>query len=231
MSESDRRTVLADIRRALSHRETVRPTPLESFDQTMAAEAQSDLVTRFARELMAVGGRVYEARDAEELGACVTEICERAAVREVALSGAPLLAEMNLGSQLAMRHFTVKEMARLEDQGREEVVAHLARCEVGVTAADYAIAESGTLVLSSHESHALLVSLLPPIHIAVLRPRQISLSLAEVIAQMKTEQMGGMEPCQTATFITGPSRTGDIELTLSVGVHGPKEIHVIILHE
>ena len=55
--------------------------------------------------------------------------------------------------------------------------------------------------------------------------------LGAAIEKLKAERMASAEPCRSATFITGPSRTSDVELVLSIGVHGPKELHLIILGE
>jgi len=112
----------------------------------------------------------------------------------------------------------------------EEMVARLANCALGITVVDYAIAETGTIVLSSDEKYALLVSLLPPVHIAVLRPSQIMSGLDDVIDALNKERIGRDDPCHSASFITGPSRTSDVELTLSIGVHGPKELHILIVN-
>ena len=98
-----------------------------------------------------------------------------------------------------------------------------------MTAAEYAIAETGTIVLSSDEPNALLVSLLPPVHIALVRSSRIAATLDEVISKIGQERIGRLDPSRSVTLITGPSRTSDVELVLSIGVHGPKEMHAIIL--
>jgi L-lactate dehydrogenase complex protein LldG len=67
-------------------------------------------------------------------------------------------------------------------------------------------------------------SLLPPIHVAILRPEQILRGLDDLFALLAT----GDELSSAVTLITGPSRTADIELTLVVGVHGPQQLHVIL---
>ncbi len=229
MSDNERNRVLTEIRRALGRKTTMQPAPLLPFDHGKTERWNEGLVIRFKQVLEATGGKVHEARDAEEVAACIAQICHRAAATEVALSGSSLLQELNLAAQLALRQLSVSAADEFAHRSYEEVIAHLARCDVGVTAVEDALAETGTLSLSSDEQHALLVSLLPPIHIAVLQPHQIKASLAEVLSQLKAERTSRQEPAQSATFITGPSRTGDIELTLSVGVHGPKELHAIIL--
>jgi L-lactate dehydrogenase complex protein LldG len=227
---SNRAAMLAEIRRALGHRETVKPAPLEAFSDAAAEEWNEGLVARFTEQVLAVSGQVYQARTVGEVTAHIVGICQRAGARVAALSGAPLFNEMNLPSALGASGVSTRNAVDIERAG-EDLIMALAQCDIGVTAADYAIAETGTLALSSDEPQALLVSLLPPIHIAVLRENQITSRLAEVISRLKTERAGRSSPCRAATFITGPSRTSDVELVLSIGVHGPKELHIIILGE
>ena len=97
--------------------------------------------------------------------------------------------------------------------------------EIGITLAQAGIAETGTLVLDSQVERNRLVSLVPPVHIAVLDAARIYRTLGETLRVLQS----GAELSPAVTFITGPSRTGDIELTLTVGVHGPRELHVIIV--
>ena len=77
--------------------------------------------------------------------------------------------------------------------------------------------------------HHRLVSLLPAVHIAILPAAAILGTLGEALAAIRDES--GVVRARAITFITGPSRTADIELTLVVGVHGPKELHVILTPE
>jgi len=99
--------------------------------------------------------------------------------------------------------------------------------EVGITRAQAGIAETGTLVLDSSMEQNRLISLVPPVHIAILDASRIYATLGETLAMLQNEN----EPSPAITFITGPSRTADIELTLTVGVHGPKELHVIVVQD
>ena len=96
--------------------------------------------------------------------------------------------------------------------------------EVGISTAQAAIAETGTLVLDSARERHRLVSLVPPVHIAIVDASSIFQTLGEALAFIY--QNGNISPA--VTFITGPSRTADIELTLAIGVHGPQELYVII---
>lgn len=100
----------------------------------------------------------------------------------------------------------------------------LFKFDVGVTAAQAGIAETGTLVLDSSVEQNRLVSLVPPVHVAILDASRIYQTLGETLAALQS----GAELSPAITFITGPSRTADIELTLALGVHGPQELYVII---
>src|SRR2546423_2455704 len=234
-SASDQGRVLADVRRALGRSATVRPEPLEPFVEASAegeaATSREELVERFAFEASAVGAHVHRANSVGELAGAVARVCADADVREVALSGATLFAELDLSARLAAHGLSSFEASDFGADEHDEFVARLEGCGAGVTAADYAIAETGTVALGSDEEGALLVSLLPAIHVAVLRASQIVGSLGAAIEKLKAARIARAEPCRSATFITGPSRTSDVELVLSIGVHGPKELHLIILGE
>jgi L-lactate dehydrogenase complex protein LldG len=98
------------------------------------------------------------------------------------------------------------------------------RAEVGLTGCDAAIAETGSLAMISAPGRSRAVSLLPPFHVAVVTAGQICFSMAEFFADRR-EQLRQAASC---TFITGPSRTADIELTLTLGIHGPGRVAIVL---
>jgi L-lactate dehydrogenase complex protein LldG len=98
--------------------------------------------------------------------------------------------------------------------------------DIGITTAQAAIAETGTLVLDSSQERHRLVSLVPPVHIAIIEAAKIVSTLGEALAVLHSDSNN---LSSIVTFVTGPSRTADIELTLAIGVHGPQELYVIII--
>jgi L-lactate dehydrogenase complex protein LldG len=94
----------------------------------------------------------------------------------------------------------------------------------GITSADYALAETGTLVFLTESRESRLISLLPPRHIAVIERAKILASLDELLSVLPRPA----ERSSAMTLVTGPSRTADIEMRLVRGVHGPGEITVIV---
>jgi L-lactate dehydrogenase complex protein LldG len=178
------------------------------------------LTEMFREELEAVGGHCVVVRSEVEAAGALNDIIVELGtrlvpVRRIALSDAPLVRRL-AGAVAA-------EVANTPD------VADLFDCDVGVTSAQAAIAETGTLVLESECERHRLVSLLPPVHIAIVKAADICLSLGEALRFVRRD--GPVAMSRTITFITGPSRTADIELTLAIGVHGPKELYVIVYEE
>jgi len=94
---------------------------------------------------------------------------------------------------------------------------------VGITGATAGIAETGTLVVTSGTGKPQSTSLLPQIHLAILREADLQKNLAEVFKLHKVRDAA------TVSLISGPSKTADIEMTLTVGVHGPGEIYVYFI--
>jgi L-lactate dehydrogenase complex protein LldG len=99
-----------------------------------------------------------------------------------------------------------------------------AAADVGVTGCDAAIAETGSLMLLSGAGKPRTASLLPPLHVAIVRRADLRFSMAECLR----ERAADISAAACCTFITGPSRTADIELTLTLGVHGPGRVAVIV---
>lgn len=99
-----------------------------------------------------------------------------------------------------------------------------AAADVGVTGCDAAIAETGSLALVTGRGKPRSASLLPAVHVAVVSREQLRFGMGEFFRE-RAADLAGAANC---TFVTGPSRTADIELTLTVGVHGPGRVIVII---
>jgi L-lactate dehydrogenase complex protein LldG len=97
----------------------------------------------------------------------------------------------------------------------------IAQCDLGITEADYILPETGTLVLRSSAEKPRAVSLAPRVHLALVHPSMLRPDMHQVFAEAKDSHY--------LVFITGPSRTADIELTVTLGVHGPKNLYVWIM--
>src|SRR5208283_2950411 len=102
----------------------------------------------------------------------------------------------------------------------------------GITGVDFVLAESGTLVLSSATEGVQVASLAVPIHIALYRRSQLVGSLDEVLAKLPISRSRNLpSPGRSVVFVTGTSRTADIEQVLIRGVHGPREVHAILVED
>ncbi len=188
-------------------------------------EPPDELVERLTTELEAVGGAVYRVASAEEAGDKIRQLLMERRARRVIRGATPLVEGLDLDGKLkdAGMEVTVAALADEASRSTRREAAFLA--DAGISSADYGVAETGTLALLARPGQGRSVSLLPPVHIAVLDARDV---VAELAALFERVTADGKLP-SALTFITGPSRTGDIELVLTVGVHGPKELHLIVV--
>ena len=166
----------------------------------------AERIASFGAALAALGGTLHTAESPGAVWAIAEAILAgRAAVR----SRSPLVAALDLPGDGAWTD--VREAA--------------AGAEAGITAAAYGLADTGTLVVFASETEARLLSLLPPVHIAVLERQRLLSGLDELFLRHPRP----LAETSAMVLITGPSRTADIELILVRGVHGPGELHVILV--
>jgi L-lactate dehydrogenase complex protein LldG len=103
----------------------------------------------------------------------------------------------------------------------------LSSCDASVTACEMLVARTGSIVLSAAASQGRTTSVYAPIHICVAFTRQLVYDVKDGLNQLKSKYAEKLP--SLITFATGPSRTADIEKTLVVGVHGPKEVYCILI--
>jgi L-lactate dehydrogenase complex protein LldG len=143
-------------------------------------------------------------------------VAQAIAGKTAVASNAPYLAECGITGLPGVRSGIVQ---------LDELRAVCASVDVGITSADYALADTGTLVMLAGPHEARLVSLLPPAHIAVVPRDRILTGLDELFSVLPRPA----EQTSSMVLITGPSRTADIEQILVRGVHGPGQITVVIV--
>lgn len=222
MSAASREVVLARIRAQLQGETgqdgprgaVLAPAPTRP---TIPARARQEC---FRARLESVGGHVQRLPDREAACAALLAILRASGARRLLASDAELV-------QRFVRALPRESGAQLELVGPFDARERLLAAEVGLSTAQWGIAETGTLVLESAVENHRQASLLPPIHVALLPAQRLLGTLGEALAEVRgsAERPGS----RTITLITGPSRTADIELTLVVGVHGPRELHVLVL--
>ena len=207
---------------------------VESARQRAAARWE-ELWQQFASEIEAVGGQGHRAADAAEAATIIAEVAERRGGRKIVTWDLAALGFGSVGEALSGRGFEVINASPPRTQTEDAAVrgqlrAALAEADVGITGANYAIAETGSLLLISGEGRGRLVSLLPRTHVALIRPAHLVEAMRDVGPILAVEHRDG--PAAHASclnFITGPSRSADIEFVLARGVHGPAEVHVILI--
>ncbi|NWG20461.1 MAG: lactate utilization protein [Chloroflexi bacterium] len=189
-----------------------------------------DLARQFAAELTKLQAVPYLCADDEAALDVIATILDQQQAREVIAWELEQLGLAGIAELLQQRG-----IARLDGRVAGEPLQRAARLQahegapVCIAGVDAAIAESATLVIHSGAGRPRLASLLAPVFIAVVRRAQLVRGLGEAIALLQRSYRDVFADASALTLITGPSRTADIELTLTLGVHGPREVHAIII--
>jgi L-lactate dehydrogenase complex protein LldG len=225
------------------------PVPTNPSARARAAYvgAGDDPVDTFLREWTAVGGQGYRVRGTSGLLATLHEILHRHTGRSALLWNHPVLDRHGLEVWLAQRGVACLRSDRLADQPAGPRWEAFFAADLGITSVDAAIAETGSLVLASDVNQARAASLLPPVHVAVLEPWQIVPDLFDLFPgeEESTVQPGVKFPIAPSAgapaaqeprplpsnlvLVTGPSKTGDIQLQLTTGVHGPGTVYALVV--
>jgi L-lactate dehydrogenase complex protein LldG len=219
--------MLERIREALGRSQLAPPRSIEfpPLGQVMPPIDPENLVPKFEAELQNVDGRPHRASNRVELEQLFRLIMKGSP--PIVLSRNSLVSQ--LGLENTFRAWGLK-VAVWPSLGASEAAIRdfRNRCfeaGFGITGVDFVLAETGSLILSSITEGSQLTSLAPPVHIALYRRSQVLASLEGVLEQ------ACLEPGRSTVFITGPSRTGDIEQILIRGVHGPRDVHAILIEE
>ncbi len=138
------------------------------------------------------------------------------------------LEEALEGTAIALQRIAHDQSGPSRDVQRAKFREGMIAADIGVTGVDHAIAETGSVSIAAGRGVSRLISLLPPVHIAVVRPDRIVPSLDELFSLRRSEflERGSLD---YTNIISGPSRSADIEQTLIKGMHGPREVHMVIL--
>jgi L-lactate utilization protein LutC len=175
-----------------------------------------DMETRIAsmrERIEALAGKTHRVASQEEARQLVAAAVEG---KRAVASNAPYLAECGIADLPGVR-------SGITD--RAELQAACAAADIGITSADYVLADTGSLVMLASPREARLVSLLPPAHLAVVPRDRILTGLDELFSVLPRPA----EQTSSMVLITGPSRTADIEQILVRGVHGPGQITVVLV--
>lgn len=190
-------------------------TPDRPFESPPIEDAPS----RFLEELESLGGHGKRVKDMEEARDHVLELAKEREAKLLVRWDVDALEELAVDEPLSKAGTEVVVWRNLEDF--REVAA---KADIGLSTAEWAIAETGSLVLTSGPGKGRTVTLLPPTYIAIVPMNRLLRTTTEAFGKYADGNLPG-----NLCFHTGPSRSGDIEMSLAIGVHGPGDVHVLLV--
>ena len=193
-------------------------------------EKRPQLLDRLADMAGKGGWNVHRVLGAEAALGQVDSIIGEIGATRVVRSGQSVFDDVPVDTALQLRGIDVIPVVRGGTATREDLRERMRGADIGLTGTDYALAETGSLVIVPRQGLSRLVSLVPPVHVALVRPEEVLESLQDLflLRRLEFKQRGG-EMGSYLNFITGPSRTADIEMTIVQGVHGPRAVHMVIV--
>jgi L-lactate dehydrogenase complex protein LldG len=214
---SAREDILGNVQQALGRRpgSLVAPIPPTArIGPRTPGEPEAELAQLLA-EIGKLSGVTRRLANRDELRTALADLVKAEEVTKATLWTTPELVAWGVASSLEALGVEI-----VPAQADKHLVA---ACELGVTGADVALPETGTLQLHASPERPRVVSLLPRVHLAIFTPAVLRADLHQAFASAKDSGY--------SVFVTGPSRTSDIELTLTLGVHGPKSLYAWVLDE
>lgn len=179
----------------------------------------NDPAGRFTEALTKVKGYVHRAQTMGDALAQLEKLLAELNARSIVYNDEPPLTEIAWAERFPNLQF--RNPQQVPD--RQAWRALCASADVGITSADAALVETGSLVVSSGPGKSRMVSLLPPVHIAIVPMEKLT---TDIFTWKETHSR--QFPANTV-LVSGPSKTADIEQTMSVGVHGPKKLIVVLV--
>ncbi len=185
------------------------------------------LISSFKENAALLNLSVYIVENISDAAEIITGIARNTApefgvTKHIIQHAHPDINALRLWERFAEDPISVHTTYREDKEVRDKTLSSF----IGVTVADWGIAESSTLVQLTRPGRPRSTSLVPSIHIGLLRKSRILANLTEAYAMLRREQQ-----LDSLTLISGPSKTADIEAHMVHGAHGPREMHVIILDE
>ncbi len=206
------------------------------------SDTPSDIVDHLAENAAEANIEMTRADDIAEAAAAIKDIVSRTEAewqdQEAVIAwDHPLLEQMDVKGvveALGIACFIVQAdpETSLSAQDRDVFRQRVMQSKIGVTSADYCIAQTSTLVLRARAGQTGAVSLVPSVHVAVILASQILPDFSSFYALMEQEQKNDPDALtHRMTMISGPSKTGDIELVMVHGAHGPRALHLIVIDD
>ncbi len=200
--------ILKRIRKALSH-STPLPFPQSEGTNTVFQPLQQEPEIEFAEQFTQLQGKFIYCINRQELAFQLGSLVKKQDWQKVYCVEDKLIESVS---------------AQLSDR---VVKNDLAGCDVSITGCEYLVARTGSIVMSTAQSSGRSVSVYAPVHICIAYTSQLVYDIKDALQAAK-DKYGNHLP-SLITFATGPSRTADIEKTLVVGVHGPKEVYLFLV--
>ena len=247
MSKTSKTEFLDRVRRALGRESDsnvdvkkqeffMNPEPAYRDALSDSIENAEELINEFKENAETQGWNTSQVPDISGAKGVLISILNQIECKSIVCTNEQGVNLMELDEILSNREINIckmmgNESSKTDPNEMEQYLRSVAEfADVGITGCDFAVAETGTIVVTPKSGVSRLVSLTPPVHIAIVYLGQVLRSLDELFAVRRYQTINGLENGYM-NLISGPSRSGDIENIMIQGVHGPGEVHLILVDD
>lgn len=202
--------ILKKIRKALTN-STPLPFPQSEGSSSVYQLSQQDLGLEFAQRFTSLQGKFVFCENHKELAGQLN-----------------LIAASNKWDKIYCKEESLRKTLA-ENQYTNYSHNDLASCDTAITTCEWLVARTGSIVMSAAQESGRTVSVYAPVHICIAYTSQLVYDVKDALLKAREKYSGNLP--SLITFATGPSRTADIEKTLVVGIHGPKEVYVFLVDQ
>lgn len=225
---SSREQILNKLRTARKPFPDAPPRPRQYQPVTTIGDKSAEgLLARFTTEFKNLLGEPFVVEGDEAACDKVLELLKSHNATDILAWDFKHIPVQGLEAAIKSNDITIHQ-PEMHDEFRAETLETIRDAQVGLTGVDVAIAATGTLVVSTGPGKGRIPTVLAPVHIAVVTLEQIVPQLEDWVAQQRANGLADLTTSANICFISGPSRTGDIEMQMILGVHGPGKVQVVV---
>ncbi len=244
VEDPNKSAFLARVREALGRTSPIVVTPDHPTLKTTLPRHEEKIRTTQARtearrpqnvarlETIATEGawHVHRVADAEEASNAVADLASKIQAKTIVRTAEEIFKRIDVDSKLRKRGVSPTVLASGRSRRKSDLKGIAFKADLGISGVEYAIAETGSCALFQRKGNARITTLAPPVLALIVEESQVLETLDDFFAIVRFQFLANRARLPNYyNFISGPSRTGDIEQTLTIGVHGPGEVHMIIV--
>jgi len=201
-------------------------TPIPEKKKSIEIQTEQTIINKFIETAKKQNWSIHQAQSSNNVLTLIEKILIKTKAKNIVRTNEEIINKLDISKYLESNNYKETIIFNKKPLTSEKIKNFCSKADIGISSADFAIAETGSIAIIPGSNKSKMVSLLPTTHIVIIPPKLIINKLEELFLKLPDIQKNS-----SINIISGPSRTADIEQTIVIGAHGPKEVHLIICND